>query len=161
MDKPTNDSDDDFELPQFPTDPLPLEQSVVDELNRIIPELPGNNNEVAHVSELDLETDEGGMLFIELPGFMTDDGSSESIVGDEEPDVEELVDVNERGKDSVRLVRTTSNSISRWTKLISLCTVGLDKDWPKLELNTIIQKNKLILDLSLDNKNILQEKKNF
>ena len=98
MDKPTGDSSDDFEMPQFPAYSLPLEQTVVDELNRIIPDLPGNNNEVTHVSELDLETDEDSMLLMELPGLTTDDDSLESTVGDIESDEEEPVNVNESKK---------------------------------------------------------------
>ncbi|KAG1088583.1 hypothetical protein G6F42_020228 [Rhizopus arrhizus] len=98
-DKPTGDSSDDFELPQFPTCSLPLEQTVVDELNRIIPDLPGNtNNEVTRVSELDLETDEDSMLLMELPGLTTDDDFLESTVGNKEFDEEEPVNVNESKK---------------------------------------------------------------
>ncbi|KAL7323202.1 hypothetical protein PS15p_211135 [Mucor circinelloides] len=98
MDKTTGDSSDDFELPQFPAYSLPLEQTVVDELNRIIPDLPGNNNEVTHVSELDLETDEDSMLIMEFPGLTTDDDSLESTVGDIESDEEEPVNITESKK---------------------------------------------------------------
>lgn len=99
MDRPLSDDSEDFELPQFPTSSLPLEQSVVDELNRIIPDLPGNqDNEVAHVSELDLETDESSMLIMEVPDLPTVDNSLEDeAVGGEEFD-EEVVDVEENKK---------------------------------------------------------------
>ncbi|CAO3628117.1 unnamed protein product [Mucor fragilis] len=94
MDRPLSYSTEDSELPQFPTNRLPLEQSVVDEINRIIPDLPGNQKmEVTHISEFDLETDESSMLIMALPGDITDDDSSESVVGDEESDEEEPVDI--------------------------------------------------------------------
>jgi hypothetical protein len=99
MHKLTSDSGEDFELPQFPTYSLPLEQTVVDELNRIIPDLPGNDdNKVTHVSELDLEAGERNMLFTELLGSMTDGDFSENTVGDEESDEEEPSNCEENNR---------------------------------------------------------------
>lgn len=67
---------------QFPNKPLDLEQAVVEGLNSIISELPGNNDEVYHVSELDLETDESSMILTEPTG-------TDGIAQDEEEDEEE------------------------------------------------------------------------
>ncbi|KAG2190430.1 hypothetical protein INT47_006476 [Mucor saturninus] len=73
-----------------PTVPLPLEDNVVQEINNLLPDLPGNlDNEVTDVSQLDLDSDEM---------FIIDD---EEIVmdGEEEipmiPEQEIYVDIND------------------------------------------------------------------
>lgn len=44
---------------EYPTTPLPLEESITMELNEMLPNLPGNtSNEVTDINQLDLETDE-------------------------------------------------------------------------------------------------------
>ncbi|KAG2190835.1 hypothetical protein INT47_011357 [Mucor saturninus] len=76
-------------LALLPTVPLPLEDNVIQEINNLLPDLPGNlDNEVTDVSQLDLDSDEM---------FTIDD---EEIVMDKEeeipmiPEQEIYVDIN-------------------------------------------------------------------
>ncbi|KAI8373791.1 hypothetical protein BD560DRAFT_466995 [Blakeslea trispora] len=73
------------EMVEPPTTALPLEQEIVDSLNCLIPQLPGNQNEtVKTVSDLDLNVDEAEMMLVTS---VQDAGDEEALGEEEEEDI--------------------------------------------------------------------------
>jgi hypothetical protein len=68
---------------EYPTTALPLEEEITAELNGMLSDLPGNDNGITNIEQLDLETDETNMMMFHKPINMDDDVEE---INDEEED---------------------------------------------------------------------------